>query len=117
MVDASWRPPMLAQLFSVDEHLARLGADSWTYERKLDGLRCLAVRHGDTVELWSRNHLSFTKRFPTVVAALERIDSRDFVIDGELVALIGERTSFSVLQDSASRTQPVLAAFDLLHLL
>jgi bifunctional non-homologous end joining protein LigD len=61
---ATWRPPMLAQLVKPAEHLRNAGG-GWRYERKLDGLRCVAVRNGDQVELWSRNHLSFNGRFPS----------------------------------------------------
>jgi len=92
---ATWRPPMLASLVRPADHLQSAGSKQWQYERKLDGLRCLAVRNGDEVELWSRNHLSFTARFPTVVAALAQLPVDNFTLDGELVAFEGSRTSFA----------------------
>jgi DNA ligase D-like protein (predicted 3'-phosphoesterase) len=52
---ATWQPPMLATLVEATSWLAQ-SRPEWTYERKLDGLRCLAVRNADAVELWSRNH-------------------------------------------------------------
>ena len=58
--------PMLATLVDPRPWLAR-GHRDWIYERKLDGLRCVAVRNGASVELWSRNHKSFNARFPDVV--------------------------------------------------
>lgn len=105
---------MLAQLVRPDRHGQPAG---WQYERKLDGLRCLAVRHGSQVELWSRNHLSFTRRFPGIARAVSRVGASSFTLDGEIVAFDGERTSFSALQNPDGAATPVLVAFDLLHLL
>ena len=99
------------------EDLRVLGSEGWIYQRKLDGLRCVAVRNGAQVELWSRNHLSFTHRFPEIAAALAALPADNFTIDGELVAFDGERTSFARLQQPQSPARPELHAFDLLHLL
>jgi bifunctional non-homologous end joining protein LigD len=114
---ATWHPPMLAQPLRIPDEIRAVDQPGWIYERKLDGLRGLAVRNGDQVELWSRNHLPFTKRFPEVVAALAALPVDNFTIDGELVAFDGERTSFSLLQRPGSNAQPQYHAFDLLHLL
>ncbi|MHB1930956.1 MAG: non-homologous end-joining DNA ligase [Acidimicrobiales bacterium] len=105
---------MLAQLATLAHHGDPVG---WQYERKLDGLRCLAVRNGDSVELWSRNHLSYNARFPGVAAALGRLPADSFTIDGEVVAYDGARTSFALLQRPEADTVGVLCAFDLLQLL
>ena len=112
---ATWQPPMLAVLL---EPGRRLPAGDWLLERKLDGLRGIAVRNGDRVELWSRNHQSYTARFPGVVRALAALAADNFVVDGELVAFDDHgATSFSLLQGSDPRHPPVFCAFDLLHLL
>jgi bifunctional non-homologous end joining protein LigD len=90
----------------------------WRYERKLDGLRCIAVRDGGDVTLWSRNHLPFTTRFPAVVAALRRLAPGSFVIDGELVAFDDRgRSSFSALQRPTGSDAAAYCAFDLVWLL
>jgi bifunctional non-homologous end joining protein LigD len=34
----------------------------WSYEVKWDGYRCLAVKDGSRVTLWSRNGANFTQR-------------------------------------------------------
>lgn len=117
---ATWQPPMLAQLAKASQH--RRGGDSrgsggWRYERKLDGLRCVAVRNGDQVELWSRHHLSFSARFPEIVAALAALPADNFTLDGEIVAFEGTRTSFTRLQRPDRSTRPVYCVFDVLHLL
>jgi bifunctional non-homologous end joining protein LigD len=114
---AAWRAPMLAQLVTPDERPRLARSPGWSYERKLDGLRCVAVRNGGEVELWSRNHLSFNARFPEVVHALGRLGIDNFTMDGEIVAFDGDRTSFSRLQQPGSGGQAVYCVFDLLWLL
>jgi len=108
---AAFVPPMLAKLVS-----AAPAGDGWVYERKLDGLRCIAVKSGERVELWSRSQQSFSTRFAGLVDAVRRLNVDDVVLDGEIVALEGDRTSFALLQRPGSTATPVLYAFDVLHL-
>ena len=88
----------------------------WHYERKLDGLRVVAVRDGDRVELWSRGRQRFDHRFPHVVTALAGLPLDSVTLDGEIVALEGDQTSFSLLQRPGSTAEPVYFVFDVLHL-
>ena len=76
----------------------RFWEDGWVYERKLDGQRCLAVRTGRGTKLYSRSGRDVTVAFPEIAEALEQQASTDFVIDGEVVAFEGSRTSFARLQ-------------------
>lgn len=76
----------------------RFWADGWVYERKLDGQRCLAVRDGRGTRLYSRSGRDVTVAFPEIAEALEQQAGTDFVIDGEVVAFEGSRTSFARLQ-------------------
>jgi bifunctional non-homologous end joining protein LigD len=76
----------------------RFWDDGWVYERKLDGQRCLAVRTEAGVRLFSRSGRNVTVAFPEIAEALEAQASGDFVVDGEVVAFDGSRTSFSKLQ-------------------
>jgi len=76
----------------------RFWADGWVYERKLDGVRCLAVRTPSGVRLHSRSGRDVTVAFPEIAEALEQQASTGFVVDGEVVAFEGGRTSFSRLQ-------------------
>jgi bifunctional non-homologous end joining protein LigD len=76
----------------------RFWEDGWIYERKLDGQRCLAVRDGRGTRLYSRSGRDVTVAFPEVAEALEQQASGDFVVDGEVVAFEGSRTSFARLQ-------------------
>jgi bifunctional non-homologous end joining protein LigD len=89
----------------------------WIFERKLDGIRCIAIKAERRVRLLSRNDLSLNGRFPEIVEALERDRAARFVLDGEVVAFDGAQTSFAALQQRGERPVAVfLYAFDLLHL-
>src|ERR671923_1624356 len=95
----------------------RFSDPEWIYERKLDGIRCIAIKAESRVSLLSRNDLSLNARFPEVVAALEADAATDFVLDGEVVAFAGAQTSFARLQQRGERPVSVfLYAFDLLYL-
>ncbi|MDP9256921.1 MAG: non-homologous end-joining DNA ligase [Actinomycetota bacterium] len=95
----------------------RFSDPAWVYERKLDGIRCIAIKAGRNVRLLSRNNLSMNARFPEIAAALEVNGTMDLVTDGEIVAFSGRRTSFELLQQRNERhVSVVLYAFDLLHL-
>jgi len=99
---AKFFPPMLAQAARTGPSGAgsvlRGGPAEWLFEPKLDGLRCLAVRNGNDVALWSRNGLSFNSRFATIVKALRALPAENFVVDGEVVGMVGERPDFGALQ-------------------
>jgi DNA ligase D-like protein (predicted ligase) len=71
----------------------------WIFERKLDGIRCVAIRAGASVRLLSRNDLPLNARYPEVARALERQACRQFALDGEIVAFQGSRTSFARLAE------------------
>jgi bifunctional non-homologous end joining protein LigD len=89
----------------------------WIFERKLDGIRCVAHRDdGGRVRLVSRTDKDMTGQFPEVAEALGAQDSRDFVVDGEVVAFEGGITSFSRLQRRGrERVSVFLYVFDLLR--
>jgi len=77
---------------------ARFSDPDWIFERKLDGIRCIAIRDGGAVKLLSRNDLSLNARYPHIVEDLEAQQAcTRFAIDGEVVAFEGTRTSFQGL--------------------
>jgi DNA ligase D-like protein (predicted ligase) len=95
----------------------RFSDPDWIYERKLDGIRCVAIKADQRVRLLSRNDLSLNGRFSEVVDALEADPASDFVIDGEVVAFAGAQTSFERLQQRGERPTPVFFyVFDLIYL-
>jgi DNA ligase D-like protein (predicted ligase) len=97
----------------------------WFFERKLDGIRCGAVREGGRVRLLSRSGQTLNNTYPELVEALE-VDGPDLLLDGEIVAFEGARTSFERLQQRMQIRDPQRArrsrvavyyyVFDLLEL-
>jgi bifunctional non-homologous end joining protein LigD len=88
----------------------------WIFERKLDGVRCLAHRDGGAVRLLSRTDRDMTGQFPELAEALEAEPCRDFVLDGEIVAFAHGITSFQRLQRRGrERVAVFLYVFDLLR--
>jgi bifunctional non-homologous end joining protein LigD len=89
----------------------------WVFERKLDGIRCLAHRDGSGVRLLSRTERAMNGDYPEIVSALEADPCPDFVIDGEVVAFARPGvTSFQRLQRRAIERVPIyLYVFDILR--
>ena len=63
-----------------------------------DGERCLAFRSGQQLRLMTRNRQQVTSTYPEIADALRAQEASDFIVDGEVVAFAGDRTSFSRLQ-------------------
>lgn len=72
--------------------------DGWLFERKLDGVRALAVREDGRERLLSRTGRRVNETYPEIVEALAAQECADFTVDGEIVAFSGGRTDFSRLQ-------------------
>lgn len=89
----AWFDPMLATLTN-----RRFSDPNWIFEDKLDGERCLAFKQGRAVRLLSRNKQQLNNTYPELADALERAGDHDCVVDGEVVAFEGNRTSFARLQ-------------------
>ncbi|MYY09244.1 ATP-dependent DNA ligase [Streptomyces sp. SID4919] len=85
--------PMTATLSDRREFSAR-----WIFERKLDGVRMLAVREAGTVTLVSRSGRRVDGSYPEIAAALAAQERADFTVDGEIVAFTHGRTDFGLLQ-------------------
>jgi len=97
----------------------------WQYEPKWDGFRCIAVRRGKTVELWSKSGKPLGRYFPEVEAMFASLKASSFTIDGELLIERGGELSFDALQmrlhpaesrvrKLAAETPAMFMAFDLL---
>jgi bifunctional non-homologous end joining protein LigD len=87
---------------------------NWIFERKLDGIRCLAIKDASGVRLTSRTGRLMNEEYPAVVEALESEPSEEFIADGEIVAFENGITSFSRLQRRGHERVPVfLYLFDL----
>ncbi len=104
--------PMLAT--AVDQAFDRKG---WLFEIKWDGYRAIAEVEQDRVRLYSRRLLSFEKRYPPVVRALERL-GHEAVLDGEIVVVdAAGKPDFQLLQNymKTGEGQLVYYVFDLLY--
>ena len=93
-------------------------SSDWIFESKLDGYRAMAVIDSTgKARLWSRNHLPLEPKFPTVREAVDQLNLRSTILDGEIVALDQEGIPrFQLLQQWQKRpTAPVVFyLFDLL---
>jgi APA family basic amino acid/polyamine antiporter len=49
----------------------RPAGPEWVFERKLDGIRCLAVKDAGRTRLYSRNELSLNERYAPLAAAVD----------------------------------------------
>jgi len=95
----------------------RFSDPNWIFERKLDGIRCIAIRSGNAVRLLSRNDLSLNGRYPEIAEALSRQGCQRFALDGEIVAFEGSATSFARLAQRRQHFVPVFFyVYDLLWL-
>jgi DNA ligase D-like protein (predicted ligase) len=96
-----WLEPELATLTR-----DRFSDPGWLYERKLDGERCLAFRSGDSIRMMTRNQKEVSNNYPEIAGALHEQGTKDFIIDGEIVAFAGSETSFELLQSRIHVTDP-----------
>jgi ATP-dependent DNA ligase len=86
-VDTPVKPPVSPMLAKAAPTIP-IG-EGWRYEPKWDGFRSIVFRHGDDVELGSRNAKPLTRYFPEVVEYVQAAFPPDAVVDGELV-IVGE---------------------------
>ena len=86
----AWLEPMAATLTQ-----ERFTGPDWLFERKFDGIRLLAYKRGDHVELLSRNRLP--QHLPSVAAAVAQLPVKDAILDGEVAWDGGSYHVFDVL--------------------
>ena len=89
----------------------------WVYEVKWDGYRALAEVRAHGVSLYSRNGMSFNKRFAPIANALRNYGS-DAVLDGEIVVVDDQgRPDFQLLQhyQGSGSGHLLYYVFDLLY--
>src|ERR1043165_5564221 len=72
-----WLVPMAATLTQ-----ERFIGPEWVFEQKFDGIRLLAYKKGNDVQLFSRNRLP--QNLPPVRHAIERLPHEELILDGEI---------------------------------
>ena len=103
--------------------------DAWSFEPKLDGIRCLAEMTTGETRLITRTGRDVTSQYPDIHMVHELVDQVNAVLDGEIVAFDADgKNSFEALQQRMNlanereikriaKTIPVaLVVFDLLWL-
>lgn len=93
----------------------------WLYELKFDGVRALAIKRNREVELISRTEKDLGSKYGELLAPLKKLAAKEFVLDGEVVALDEQgRSSFQLLQSfqmAGVKKRPLFYyAFDLINL-
>jgi bifunctional non-homologous end joining protein LigD len=93
----------------------------WAYEVKLDGIRAIVIKDKLGVRIFSRKPRDLTAEYPNILEALKRLPARQWVLDGEIVAVDGQgRSSFQLLQNRktarSTKESIYFYAFDLIHL-
>ena len=95
-------------------------SDNWLHEIKFDGYRIQARLDHGKVKLLTRKGLDWTKKFPTVAAAIANLPAKSALIDGEVVVERSDGvSSFSLLQQDLKESRHDRMAFypfDLLYL-
>src|SRR5215813_10519906 len=95
-------------------------SEGWVHEIKFDGYRIQARLDHSKVKLLTRKGLDWSKKFPTIAAAVAKLPAKSALIDGEIVVEGPDGlSSFSLLQQDlkASRLDRMAYyAFDLIHL-
>jgi bifunctional non-homologous end joining protein LigD len=100
-----WVVPMAATLTE-----ERFTGPDWIFERKLDGIRLLAFKHGKDVTLYSRNRLEQDN--PAIADAIANLPVKDAILDGEVTGVWGPPT----LRDADKGHRLAYHVFDLLWL-
>src|SRR3954451_13763076 len=95
--------PQTANAMNAVRTDVRFSDPDWIFERKLDGIRCIAIRDASGVSLMSRTARRMNDQFPEIAEALGREATEDFVADGEVVAMRDGVSSFELLQQRRRR--------------
>ena len=121
VADMAWQPPEDAVRGRLPDGQAPMLASNadappvggeWLSEIKFDGYRLIVRKDGGAVTVLTRNGLDWTRRLPSVAAAVKALPAETLMADGELVALRHDGlSSFPDLQAALSEGRD-----DTLHL-
>ncbi len=120
--------PMLAERSSdAKEALKKMSGKKCYAEYKIDGERIQIHKHNERIELYTRNLENVTNNFSDIVKEFEKINTKDFIAEGEIVSidsitgrflpfqsLMHRRRKYNI--DDAIKDYPVrLNFFDILY--
>lgn len=89
----TFQEPMLATLTK-----NYFSHESWIYERKLDGVRCLLFKNKNRSFLKSRNDKKLDATYPELMQAAQHLKVDQVILDGEIVTFKDAISSFEKLQ-------------------
>ena len=89
----------------------------WIHEIKHDGFRLIVRRQDGRLRVFTRRGFDWTKRYPAIVEAVNRLRVRSIMIGGEAV-YFGEdgQSDFDKLHSQAHNSSVFLFAFDVLEM-
>ena len=97
--------PMLATL--VNEPFSD---PDWIFETKWDGFRSICFIKNGQARFVSRNQLEMTQQYPELANIAKRVEAKEAILDGEIVALDDHgRPRFQLLQPRVGRKRGVEA--------
>jgi len=103
--------PMLAEIsYSLEEVLKEHGGRT-AFEYKLDGARIQVHRRGDQVRVFTRRLTEVTESLPELVGFAREVPAREFILDGEAVA-VGEEGRPLPFQDLMRRFKRIRGVED-----
>lgn len=91
--------------------------NDWIFELKHDGYRLMVRKADDRVRVYTRRGADWTRRFPRIVSAVQKLRATSFLIDGEgIVYNKNGMPSFDLLHSREYDKEVSLVAFDLLEI-
>ena len=113
--EAEWPGFIKVQLATLTEQIPI--TEDWLHEVKFDGYRLMALLHGGSVQLYTRNENDWSEKYPSLCRAMEALPVADAIIDGEVVVLGPDGISdFQALHNLSEQADVFYYAFDLLYL-
>src|SRR5919107_1015581 len=120
--------PMLAERASdAGEALKKMGGEMCYAEYKIDGERIQIHKHDNKIEIFTRNLENVTNNFSDIVDEFKKINTKDLIVEGEIVSIDLSTKKFLPFQslmhrrrkykiDDAIKDYPViLNLFDMLY--
>ena len=89
-------PAKIAVMLANDKNpMATLKDPSYLLQQKFDGSRCLAVKRNGNIWLMGRSWLNdFGPGYPEIIAELQKLPVKEFILDGELTFFKGGKSQF-----------------------
>ncbi|MBA3750832.1 MAG: ATP-dependent DNA ligase [Nitrosopumilus sp.] len=81
------RPMLAERAADSEEALEKMDGEMCYAEYKIDGERIQIHKQGEKMEFYTRNLENVTDNFSDIVNEFEKINSKDFIVEGEIVSI------------------------------